>query len=589
MMEQRANLAKWAVVCLALMLVLGVAAGLAWEWADRGAASEPSPQRLQRGVSVESANSSDRLPASPGRSQQRAVDTPRVRASLDEVRDPEVLRVSVLTPEGNPVQAEVELRSMEGRDLKARQSTDSNGELAVLLDLDPTTLVVTCSKEGFRTERRRIDFPEQSAVEIMLWRSGSIHGVVPAGSGVVIPAGLTAYAWPASMHPSPNDFADEGDATSFPLSRGEVGEDGSFVIDQVAEGVEHVVVIAGGDRISSRHTSRAGGFASVPVARMYGAIIRLEEEAGSSVKTSPAVFGAGMSWSPVNEHVASLGIHRVELAATYASHSIASFGGGSSSRRQLLLFTGEDDVGDAVRVDFACDLPGYAELECTIDIPGLREEAVKRVVHVREVATAWGWIRVAFRCPDLESFSMEGDASGRLLGVLGLTATDGTNLEVRVQFGSLLAPMMLRVPAGEYIWRFESSLGSFVYPDAGSMGITVPLESATGDEDIADALELNIDLEGFTVLALEASSLPGEREYRGTLRLEFTPNRSASSVRPVFRYFFRGPPYLVTGLPSGEYDLRVVQPATVSEGVDTVTVSPYILGHHFLKLVDKGI
>lgn len=493
------------------------------------------------------------------------------------------LRVRVLTTQGRPLVA-VQLSAVAGSLEVARDFSDSTG--AATLEVPTGVEVrVEAALEGYRPAVRHVDPSRATQLTLVLWPSGQITGRVLGGRAEIDLEGVRVFAWPATLNPPRRAFASARSLRGFPLSVGQVREDGEFVLRDIALGLDHVLVAVGEDSLSGRVIASGHEDVQLQLELLYALHIELLGEPDEPIRATEGVFEGGLSWDVQEEGTSSVSLERAELGAT-GLDSWPDPDSLVSRDEQLLLFQSARDVPSIGPVELYASLPGYEELVTELQIPRLSREVAEARLSIQPLATPWGRLLVAGSAGALDPGAYK-SLAGSLLGLLHLESPE-RELDIRVSAEWLLQGKTFELPAGEYEAWFETISGAYTYPREGRLPLSVLANVWEPGEQQATVFTLPLD--DMTVVAIEVVEEISGEPFEAGLSLRFQLGDPTRAIVPTFRQSFKSAPYRVLGLPPGDYTVTVDWP-NPNHGTPCTTplqVVPFELGWLRLQVPATG-
>ncbi|MDP6540386.1 MAG: hypothetical protein QF903_01930 [Planctomycetota bacterium] len=470
------------------------------------------------------------------------------------------------------------MRSPDGRPLAGALVAGLSGEASVilgttaesgLLGVGPSGTAfdaVLASARGFVTGVAPLDAAaDEGWIEVRLAPAEEVHGRVSLEDGSSAGAGIEILAWREGEYPTAH-LARRARAGDLRAITAVTDENGSFVLGGVDPDRLYTAVAAGNGFVSPSRTTwgrSPSREVSIVVHRAYAAWIRLREAGGGALRTSPSLygrrFGGPRSDAPDIGRLGGLGPRPLMLLG---SLPVAP----STLADRFYVFTSPRELTGLGPFELALDYPGYERVVARFEVPALEGRAPAEIpVELEPSASTWGTLDVRFL------WALSGHAvvdEAEPLGLLRLFEPDGRPCEfaVREAFPSALA--VAGLPTGPYEWEFEILSG------AGGEPLT-PDETAAvllGEEGAV----IEIDLSHLGAIALRLLHLDGS-EYEGAawIRLE------RAGERPLPARILRTPPYVLSGVSPGTWEVWVDQPrfldrstAVARDARSTVVVEP---------------
>lgn len=392
--------------------------------------------------------------------------------------------------------------------------------------------------------RCQLDFSGNNRQRVSLSPGARLYGQVVAATGPV-EAGVRVLAWPVGRRPTRQGFlaAAAGDPR-FRVACTDV--EGQYSIPGLMPGTAYYMVAAGRGYLSEKAAGPIYPEDSpvvVPASFLYGAVVSLVEEDGGGLRTSPRVT---QGWGGVTCYFRTAGITPLpfrDYALLGGLPAEPSPSAGSFDRQ--ILGWSRLPVVEAPTAGVVAAVAGYVTERVEVACPLLRDELARYRVRLRPQAAGWGELKLRFVASE-ELLRVTRDVAGPL-GHLLLRSSDSGLLRLAVEHTGAEALGFSGVPYGEYEWRFEPSTQMAAVPaqKEHSTRLVVGPEPAT----------VLVDMRPFGAIRL-ALAAPGGQLWSGNMEVVISRDNRKGEV--FWRFW--DPPYVLWGLPEGEYTLAVSDP-----------------------------
>ncbi len=433
-------------------------------------------------------------------------------------------------------------------------------------------LTLDVHAEGYLTEsvRLRSDSTEE---EVVLTPSMDLFGQVVCNDGTPV-AGVLLVALEAGRPWSRGLVSDltDGSTHDSPASHGFTCEsevDGSFRFHDLPSGVRYEV-LALGDGLASPmgpKLSPTNGVAmEVVVARLRGVAVDfvMDREGGGEIQ-DPAI-----DFRPYFQQYGFRGPRLdpyIALRAAEGFHGIpACYEGGPDL---VLVFSGSCELHEESWLELPIGFPGYASTTVLLPLSEVRRDGWNlHEVALHPTAERWGQVFVRFFGvpPAALARLPEGD---RVVGGLRLKDPEGRHLVRPVVARELAGGIEVELPAGDYELDFQASDSYFVASE--SPAHVLALAVADGASATA-AIDLSAC--GFTELHVTD---PSGAPYAGRLIVEVVTKDTLIHTAWV------EPPYLLSLVPAGKYEVRPYLPGLVGKDLYAFDVRRGELTHLSLE------
>lgn len=452
----------------------------------------------------------------------------------------------------------------DGKAGRGLGDTDAAGELRVNAT-EVSGLVLVGRGGPWRPTELDLGESVPDQVVLRMQRGESLLGRVIDPDGTPI-AGARVVAWPATAFglESSVDLGERVVHGDPRLCVGTSAADGSFEVAGVAPRTKYALTAARAGALSNGRpvTAWPGESVSLTVAPAFAVLVRYVRAGGEEARVSPSFLltgstlrleGPGQLYSGPRLALRMAGIPSAWLRL-------------EASSRHLYVATGPADRDRLGPLRVApVELPGYEPLAVETDLFPLSEGL--RVVDVPVVSTASGRGEIRVLFSNLPNGLRTGPLVVGYAGSLKLTRNGNEVVVCRIDDLASGEARIGDVPYGTYETMFVASGGMFVYPP--------PAERPLVVEVGPDPAVLEIDT-GQLAGVQFALSANGESPYHGSLSALLIQGdvRLPGQTGVGHQVDLAGPPYVVFGLPSGDYTLRVYHPPIVTGGssLSTFTV-----------------
>lgn len=420
--------------------------------------------------------------------------------------------------------------------------TDADGVLVVRVPADLGWF--GASKTGYATAFARIAGGSEasgSEVLLMLDSECTIVGIVRSPDGVTPRVPVTVHAWPESIRPTAAWLRFRGQMA--PL-RATMDAEGQFELRGLSRGERYCVTASASGCVADSiecTTAPAIGL-ELKLKWVFALDVRAVDSKGQHVRTSGDVHGfRGTTWQEVGEsdELSQLQVNDLRAMLIGLDSGVQLVG---DSGRNLLIYL-RNSGGAVGPIAMTWRVPGYAPKDVELLVPRL-ESATPRVelVQLESRVECWGAASIQI------SFGEERvDTSLLALGRLRLSGIDSEETyslavrraETRTVDG---------IPCGSY--RASLQVRDLVeIGTADGLPVTIRADSEAS---------LKFDLSALGTINVHFAH-SSERAYEGVVNGYLVHNE-----RVWVPVQFKGAPYVVTGLPSGTYGLRVTSPACLA-------------------------
>ncbi len=426
------------------------------------------------------------------------------------------------------------------------QLSDASGTVRFSRLSQDAALELCVRAEGHETWVRELESPLPTEYEVNLAWGSSLAGGVIFPDGTTPGEGVRVLAWPLGYAPAATTAtAVPGGAIPAGLRTALTDEHGRFVIDGLPSGGRWVVSAAGAGCLCRNKATLElphGNEVLLDVQHAYLAAVRVES-AGAPPRTSKELFGRGSGFS-IKGHGAKFVppvLVVTEMAALGLPLDLVLSERARNER--LLLATSLEPRPDGVLVAYANHIPGYRLAWSELLAGPLRGDAPVYVIEVEQETEGFGALELRLSGGSL---GLLGEIlSDRPLGELRLTNTDtGEILNLNVPRSAGMTRRFESIPIGSYWARLNIYEGGMVFPhsDDPAMGVLI-------EEGHVETLDMKVEDAGSLCLLLMQ---PDNTEYAGFAYFNLV---EAETRRLVSNVFERGP-YVLEGLPAGEYELQ---------------------------------
>lgn len=434
------------------------------------------------------------------------------------------------------------LATFAGRVL-AEGATDTTGQWPLRIELPPRTpLGLLVSADGFAIARQDLPAVVPEHIEVLLEEEAVIRGRVTGPGSAAPPAGTRVFAWSSASYPPTGRFA---------------------LFLRGAPGTLHATVDAGGSfelrgvSPSRSYTLAAGapGWCSVEPARrvlpggepvhlglwrVYGCVLRAQSDRG----TPPSHLGSIDTTYPERRAWRVLQVPSLELClAGIPDVPGVRDQGFYDWRTHLVVLAAERDLPTLGGIGIRYDIPGFQETSVDLALPALEGSFPEKLVRLAPDTNALGSLRLRLTgIPAVEGYTVNYGTPPAHLELVGQDQPPRT-FRVAIDPISARSVEVAGIPAGTYRVRLLP-VGGGAYPNR--TGQTVRIHAGP------DHPELVLDLSTHGTLLLVDEHL--DTTARRTA-LHVVARRSGGRLDAEFTISM--PPYVLSGLMEGTYDLTI--------------------------------
>ncbi|MCA8980939.1 MAG: hypothetical protein H6831_03760 [Planctomycetes bacterium] len=435
--------------------------------------------------------------------------------------------------------------------------TDDDG----LLTISGRVEILTVAQDGYATATESIGDAAPPELVVALMREAVITGQVVDVRGLPTSKRPLVLAYADGSAPPKSQVASWLTRKWPGLHISRVDRTGAFELSGLQRGEKYTLAVAGEGVVLPRRVDGvlAGETGvTIEVRQLFGAVVRVVSQGGGPLRTSEDLWALpGPQWTWPEREWRGLATDSLEGALSGLSSEQTSRLW--SDRYVWLFWTDAPSEPPALGpIRFSGHLAGYHRFDGNVELPPVSGDLAEVRLELSPAASAWGRLNVTILHGDSPQPRTRAPIRGGV-GDLVLKTTDTGRTFTRPL--ASLDDDVIRidgVPEGDYLLYLTTKHGAF-----NSAKDDAPVSLHIDGEQQVD---VTVDISGLCSVNFDVKS--DTEPYRGELGLEVHRMSSPASTFVSFE----SPPFILQGLPPGQYRFTMYTPA-LSTSEDWVELS----------------